>query len=250
MENQNFSFAFIADPQIGMNSPFGLNGPGSDGKRLEYAVKYINENDIDLALFGGDHINEPQSGEQLDVFMECLSNLKVPYYGIPGNHDQLHPNYKESIYFGRNAPNSFSVTHKGVFFLGLNASMLRRDFGEGPQQEEWDFMQNQFKQAPVNCTHRFVVMHWPLFNRHPEEEDTYWNMPNRKQLITFFKDHDVSCVLSGHWQQDIDANWNGVSLITSIGTSMPLQYPEELSFKVITVFEEGWLARRVSVESF
>ena len=85
-------------------------------------------------------------------------------------------------------------------------------------------------------------------NYYPGEAESYWNVSRRGKLIELFKRHGVSCVLSGHWQQDIDANWQGISLITSVGTSKTLQYPEELSFKVFTVFEGGWSARRVSVE--
>ncbi len=103
------------------------------------------------------------------------------------------------------------------------------------------------RHMPAVCEYRFVVMHWPLFNYHPREEDTNWNMPNRQKLIDLFRQHDVSCVLSGHWQQDIDARWHGISLVTSVGTCAPLQYPEELSFKVVTVFKDGWSARRVLV---
>ena len=72
-------------------------------------------------------------------------------------------------------------------------------------------------------------------------------MPNRDKLIDLLMKHEVSCVFTGHWQQDIDARWRGISLITSVGTSLPLQYPEELAFKIVTVFEDGWSVRRVSV---
>jgi hypothetical protein len=68
-------------------------------------------------------------------------------------------------------------------------------------------------------------------------------------VIALFQRHRVSCQISGHWHQDIDAVWHGISLLGSIGLSKPLQYPEERSFKVVTVFDDGWLARRVSVEN-
>ena len=58
MGNDVFSFAFIADPQIGMNSPSGLCGPGSDKERLDAAIAYVNEKEIDFVVFGGDQINE------------------------------------------------------------------------------------------------------------------------------------------------------------------------------------------------
>ena len=249
MDNTPFSFAFVTDPQIGMNSPQGLNGPGSDRGRLEFAIDFINTNGIDFTIFGGDHINSTDSDEELDIFLECVARLEVPHYGVTGNHDLSDPREDESIYTQRNAPDGFSFIHKNVFFYGLNASRLRGNWGEDLQREGWDELKGAFGSLGEDCTARFVVMHWPLFASHPCEEETYWNMQNRGELVDFFRENNVTCVLSGHWHQDIDAVWNGVRFSTSIGLSKPIQYPEETSFKVITVFEGGWSIRRVSVEN-
>ena len=246
-----FRFAFISDPQLGMDSPSGLRGPGSDKERLDSAIAYVNENEIDFVIFGGDQIHnadDENTDAQLDALEESLSSLTVPYYGVTGNHDQGDP-AKDWKYIERGLPVRFSLTHKNTFLVGINASWLRGDFGEDYQREEWEHLEAELSQVPAACAHRFVVMHWPLFNYHPNEENTYRNMPNREELIHLFKRHDVSCIFSGHWHQDIDARWHGISLVTSVGTSLPLQYPEELSFKVVTVFEDGWSLRRVSVES-
>ena len=251
MSEDVFSFAFIPDPQIGMNSPSGLCGPGSDKERLDRAIAYINENDVDFVVFGGDQINNASgdnTAPQLDVLQESLSALTVPYYGVIGNHEQGDP-AQSWEYIERGLPVRFSLSRGNTFLVGINSSWLRGDFGDKYLQQEWDYLENQFSQAPADCRHRFVVMHWPLFNYHPREADTYWNMPNRDKLIDLFKRHGVSCVLAGHWQQDMDARWHGISLIASVGTSLPLQYPEELSFKIVTVFEGGWSVRRVSVAS-
>ena len=245
-----FRFAFITDPQIGMNSPSGLRGPGSDKERLDFAVAYINANDVDFVVFGGDQIDSADSENtdaQLDALEESLSGLAVPYYGVIGNHEQGDPS-KSWKYVERGLPVRFSLVHKDTFLVGINSSWLRGGFGEKYMQDEWDYLEAEFSRAPADTKHRFVIMHWPLLNYHPREEVTYWNMPNREKLIDLFRQHRVSCILSGHWQQDIDARWRGISLITSVGTSLPLQYPEELSFKLVTVFEDGWSARRVSVE--
>lgn len=250
MSNDVFRFAFVTDPQLGMNSPSGLRGPGSDKERLDSAIDYINKNEIDFVVFGGDQIHEAD-GENtdtaLDALEESLSALAIPYYGVAGNHDQGDPaqNWK---YIERGFPVHFTMAHQNAFLVGINASWVRGDYGEPYQQKEWEYLEAAFAGVPVSCEHRFVVMHWPLYNYHPNEEDTYWNVPNREKLIDLFQEHGVSCVLSGHWHQDIDARWRGISLITSAGTSMPLQYPEERSFKIITVFEDGWSVRRVSVE--
>ena len=249
MSTDVFRFAFITDPQIGMNSPSGLYGAGSDKERLDRAIAYVNENEVDFVVFGGDQIHNAaghEADEQLAALTDSLSALAVPYYGVIGNHEQGAPSERWP-YIERGLPVRFSLVHKRMFMVGVNATWLRGDSEEECLQKEWDYLVAELSGAPADCTHRFVVMHWPLFNYHPLEEDTYWNMPNRKELIDLFKQQNVSCVLAGHWQQDIDARWGGISLVTSVGTSLPLQYPEELSFKVITVFEDGWSAQRVSV---
>jgi len=215
MSNDVFSFAFITDPQIGMNSPSGLHEPGSDKERLDRAIAYVNENAIDFVVFGGDQIHDTDTentDSQLDVLQESLSALTVPYYGVMGNHDQGDP-AQSWKYIERGLPVRFSFSHGNAFLVGINASWLRGDFGDDYLQKEWDYLETQFSQVPPDCEHRFVVMHWPLFNNHPREEETYWNMPNRDSLIDLFRKCEVSCVLTGHWHQDIDTRWHGISLI-------------------------------------
>ncbi|MDP7398451.1 MAG: metallophosphoesterase [Lentisphaeria bacterium] len=244
-----FSFAYITDPQIGMNSTWGVRGPGADRNRLNAAIEFINTNDVSLVIFGGDQIHSTcneRTAEQLDVFEECVATLDVPWYAVAGNHDQLAP-AESSPYVERGLALRFSMSHENASFIGLNASWLRGDFEEQCEDEEWAWLEKEFAAIPADCTHRFVISHWPLFSLHPGEEETYWNMPNRERVIELFKSNNVSCLLSGHWQQDIDANWHGIPLITSVGTSAPLQYPEELAFKVLTVFDDGWSCRRVAV---
>ena len=249
MSEDVFSFAFIADPQIGSNSPAGLRGPGSDKERLDRAISYINESEIDFAVLGGDQTgsaDEEGTDAQLDALEESLSALAIPCYGVVGNHDQGHPAQRWK-YIERGLPVRFSITHKNSFLVGINSSWIRGEYGETYLQEEWEYLEAELSGAPAACEHRFVVMHWPLFNCHPGEEETFSNMPNREKLIDLFGQHGVSCVLSGHFHQDVDACWRGISLISGVGTSMHLPCPQELSFKIVTVFQDGWSARRVSV---
>ncbi|MAE63509.1 MAG: hypothetical protein CMJ18_04495 [Phycisphaeraceae bacterium] len=247
MYDSRFDFAFITDPQIGMNSPSGLDGADSDRKRLEDAIRYVNENDIDFVIFGGDQINDPESTEQLEVFQQCLTQLTVPYYGVAGNHDQIDPSDGPSPYLQQVGMRRFAFSHKQAYFMGLDATCWRGDYGIDLQQNESKRFESMILQADAACAHRFLFMHWPLIVKHPDEEDTYWNMPNRREILASLKKHRISCVICGHWHQDIDADWEGMRLVGSIGTSRPIQYPEEPAFKVFTVFDGGWLARRVSV---
>jgi len=255
MSTEVFKFAFITDPQLGMNSPGGLESHGSDKERLDRAIAYVNDrkNEIQFVVFGGDQVNNfcdaEQEEKELLALESSLSTIAVPYYGVAGNHDVNLPG-AENKYVQRDLPVRFSLAHGNSFFVGINAVWLRGRFGEEHLAQEWEYMESQFAAAPADCKHLFVVMHWPLFIAHPAEEETYWNMPNRARIIDVFKKYNVSCALSGHFHQDIDARWHGISLITSIGVCASLQYAEERSFKVVTVFPDGWSAHRVSVEHF
>lgn len=240
-----FTFAFITDPQIGMASSNELETDDSARTRLDRAVDFVNAtDDVDFVIFGGDHVNHGESVEQRDVFLAGAARLKVPWYGVSGNHDQ------HEVYLTHEAtPNRFTLNHKGCFFVGFNATALRGDLEAAAQAEEWAYLRETMAAAPTDATHRFVIMHWPLFIQHPDEEECYWNMPNRHQLVQFFKESKITCVLSGHWHQDIDVTWQGIPLITSIGTCRQLQYPEETAFKLVAVFDDGFSVRRVSVET-
>jgi len=250
MSDSTFRFAFVTDPQIGMNSPSGLRGPGSDKERLDRAVAAINESNAEFVILGGDLIHNAKSeetDEQIDVLLESLAILNVPYHGVKGNHDAGDP-AEEWKYDTHGLPQGFNFQHKHARFIGADSMSLRGAFGEDRRTEELASLTSALADVPADCDHLFVVMHWPLMVSHPGEENDYWNMESRDALIDLFAKHKVSCVLTGHWHQDIDARWRGVSLITSVGTSLPLQYPEERSFKLITVFPDGWSAKRVSVE--
>ena len=126
MSNEVFSFAFITDPQIGMNSPSGLRGPASDKERLDRAIAYVNANGVDFVVLGGDQINnagDENTDSQLDVLQESLSALTIPYYGVIGNHEQGDP-AQDWKYIERGLPVRFSITHKNTFlvvFRGCNA---------------------------------------------------------------------------------------------------------------------------------
>lgn len=259
-QKEMFSFAFIADPQIGMESPLGLRGPRSDKERLDRAIEYVNNNEVAFVIFGGDQIHsvdDESTDAQLDVFEECVSKLTVPYYGVIGNHEQCDATLpieqcaptQSCKYVERGLPVRFSFSYGNASFVGINCLWLRGDFGNEYMQKELDYLETHFSKLPADCEHRFVVMHWPLFNSHPAEESTCWNMPNRTQLIDLFKKYKVTCVLSGHWHQDIAASWNGISFITSVGTSTFLHHPEEPSFKIFTVFSGGWSVQRIAVAS-
>ena len=244
-----FSFAYITDAQLGATC-FGLDRPGSASIYLERAIHYVNESNVDFIVLGGDQIHQGEGSladQQLDAFERIMAKSSVPFYGVIGNHEQVNPE-KGCKYIERGLPVRFTLSYENMYMVGLNCSWLRGEFGDKLQQKEQDFIETQLKKVPADCEHRFIVMHWPLFVLHPGEEDTYWNMPNRKSILNLFKKYNISCILAGHRHHDFNTKWGGINTIASIGTSAPSDYPEELAFKIVTVFKGGWSARRVSVE--
>lgn len=247
MSDKMFKFAFITDSQLGMNSPSGLRGPNSDKDRFDRAIAYVNGNDVEFVVLGGDQINDADgedTDEQLDILEESLGALTVPYYGVPGNHEQLTPG-ESCKYIERGLPVRFSLTHQNLYMVGINGSWLRGEYGDEYIEQEWEYLSTQLALAPADCNHRFVVMHWPLLDHFPVTEDDVRGMPNHARIIELYKAHGVTCVLSGHLHEDMDGRFHGVSMIASSGTADAIAGDE--SFKVITVFEDGWSVRRVAV---
>ena len=142
-----FRFAFIADPQIGMESPSGLDGPRSDKERLDRAIEYVNNSEVAFVIFGGDQIHsadDESTDAQLDVFGECLSKLTIPYYGVIGNHEQADANLpmakyvpmQSCKYIDRGLPVRFSFSYRNASFVGINCLWVRGDFGNEYMQKE------------------------------------------------------------------------------------------------------------------
>lgn len=53
-------------------------------------MKYANENEMDMVLFGGDIIDFP-SEENLNILAKNLESLEMPYVYALGNHDWTYP---------------------------------------------------------------------------------------------------------------------------------------------------------------
>ena len=154
-----FTFAFLTDPQLGMNSPSGLDAPDSDKARLCAAVGMINESDAEFVILGGDQIHggydvledEQAVEEQPDAVESALSGLNVPYYSVPGNHD-FGRETDPRPYTDRGFPMRFTMQHKGVAFVEFSAVFLKGDHGRDRQEEEWSALRQAFAEIPADCT--------------------------------------------------------------------------------------------------
>jgi 3',5'-cyclic AMP phosphodiesterase CpdA len=80
-----FRFAFLSDTHIGSPN-------GSAEEDLRRSVRDINAmSDIAFVVLTGD-ITELGTNEELKLAKQVLDSLDVPWYIIPGNHDNSRAN--------------------------------------------------------------------------------------------------------------------------------------------------------------
>ena len=75
------------------------------------------------------------------------------------------------------------------------------------------------KQSPV-----FIVGHYPLFLKQPDEKEAYANLPpeRRKQLLALFEQHGVVAMLTGHTHKVIVNDHHGIQLVTGPPRARPM----------------------------
>ena len=95
-----------------------------------------------------------------------------------------------------------------------------------------------------------MLIHAPLFIEDPQTPTALWYSDEiRQRLLSVLKRYHVTCVLGGHTHEDREANWHGITMVTSIGTANGYACPQECSFRVFRLFTDGWSVVRIPVES-
>ena len=206
-----FTFVQVCDPQLGWG--FGYQ---NDVNSLKQAVSHINGLKPDLVVFCGDLVDNFNDNSVAD-FLQIRSGLTMPSYCAPGNHDVGNEptvsrlnRYRQAI-----GDDYFSFEHKGYTFVIANTQLWKAPVvGESEKHDAW-FKQTlaaaRDKNSPV-----FVVQHYPLYLKDPNEGEEYSNLPpaKRSELLALFEDSGVVAVLSGHRHQLIINEYKGIQLVT------------------------------------
>jgi hypothetical protein len=127
------SFRFVV-----IGNPVGHADQKADLEAKKTGVDFLNRSGADLVICTGD--SNPQWNEL------CRTDLKVPLYNIPGNHDSRD--------FTRTwGAMRFSFVHKGVHFIGVD------DQTPGVWAEQVQWIKNEIASKPARW--RFVFKHEP-----------------------------------------------------------------------------------------
>ncbi len=211
-----FSFAQIADPQLGWGY-----GYDNDVKSLKQAVRLVNALNVDFVVICGDMVNSFNDQPVAD-FKAIKSGFSVPSYPAPGNHDVGNTPTVSSLdrYRAAMGADYYSFEHKGYTFVIVDTSLWKAPLaGESEKQDAWlgqTLTAAHDKNSPV-----FVVGHYPLYLTKPDDAEEYYNLPvaKRSELLALYQGSGVVAVLGGHKHELVINDYNGIQLVNSEATS-------------------------------
>ena len=181
----------------------------------------INELDCDFVIICGDLVHRASDSSYADL-LGIIGKLEMPCYLVAGNHDVGNtPNDTTLAYYRENlGKDYYSFEHGGYAFVVSNTQLWQTHIGkESDLHDRWFrgvMSRNDKLQSPV-----IVIGHHPLFVKHADEEEAYFNLPplKRQELLDQFIQHGVVAYLSGHRHKLLLNSYNGIQLVTGESTS-------------------------------
>jgi Icc protein len=215
-------FAQISDSHIGFDKPANTDVTAT----LRAAVAKIKAAPEPPAfvLHTGDltHLSKP--GE-FDTLQQVLSELSVPVFYVPGEHDVLGDDgksYLERFGKGTQGAGWHSFDQGGVHFIGLvNVVNLKAGgLGSlGDEQLEW--LENDVKRLS-SSTPIVVFAHIPLWSVYPAWG---WGTDDSERALSYLKRFGSVSVLNGHIHQVMQKVEGHISFHTAMSTAFPQPAP-------------------------
>lgn len=214
-EKQPFSFVQMCDTQLGMG------GYEHDVLTFKQAVKQINGLPVDFVVICGDLVQKADDQSFAD-FNEIKGTFTLPCYCAPGNHDVGNAPTKASLanYREKIGKDYYSVEHKGYTIVVANTQLWKGPLeGESEAHDAW--FKKTLEEAKAKNSPAFVVVHYPLFLKDIEEEESYYNLSieKRKEIFALCKENGVVAFLAGHTHKQISNEKDGILLVNGETTS-------------------------------
>ena len=197
----------------------------ADRQRCDRVRETIAAIGPDLIINTGDVSSDGMlQPEMFDGLKAWQSEMGVPVYTVPGNHDVGNSLGEEKPVvcdafidrYLQTFDDRFSVNHQGWRFIGINSMLLGSGLDRETDQLEWFIAELDLAQAAGELVS--VWMHMPLFLQNPDEVVTggsaYWipDPPVRDKWIAELDRACVRLVGSGHchWYAStraMDVDW-------------------------------------------
>ena len=213
-ETKQFTFVQLCDTQL------GFGGYEHDVESFKQAVKQINTLKPDFVVICGDLVDGSDDKSFAD-FNKIKAGFNLPCHCAPGNHDVGKPTHI-SLKRYRNVigKDYYSFKHKGYTFVITNTQLWKGQLkDESEKHNAW--VRDTLQKAKQDRSSVFIVGHYPLYLKTPEEEEQYYNLPfkTRQELLTLYKQSGVVAVLAGHTHRTIINNYKGIQLVNGEVTS-------------------------------
>jgi serine/threonine-protein phosphatase CPPED1 len=213
--NRQFTFVQMCDTQLGMG------GYEHDKATFKQAVRQINNLDPDFVVICGDLVHWANDSSFND-FNNIKAGFNMPCHCAPGNHDVENTPSDTSLVKYRKAigEDYFSFKNKGHAFIVCNTQLWKV-----PTENESDKHDLWFKETLAetggNKNPTFIVGHYPLFVKEPNEKENYYSLSleKRAEILVLLEQNNVAAWLAGHTHKRIVNSYNGIQLVNGETTS-------------------------------
>ena len=209
-------FVQISDSHIGFDKPANTDVTGT----LRAAIAKIKAESEPPAfvLHTGDLTHLSKDAE-FDTLQSVLSELSIPVFYVPGEHDVLEDDGKRYLErFGKGTLGSgwYSFDKDGVHFIGLVNVVNLKAGGLGTlgnEQLEWleKDVQRLSSSTPI-----VVFAHIPLWSVYPEWG---WGTDDSERALSYLKRFGSVSVLNGHIHQVMQKEEGHVTFHTAMSTA-------------------------------
>ncbi|HWQ93466.1 MAG TPA: metallophosphoesterase, partial [Clostridia bacterium] len=186
----SFRFAWLSDTHVGSHTA---------ADDLRASVRDINSlTGLTFVVISGD-VTEYGSREQFTLAKSILSELRIPYHIIPGNHDTKWSESGATDFPRLWKEDRFYFEHGGYVFVGLHQGPLMK-MGDGhwaPQDVRW--LERTLKRTKRGQPIIFIT-HYPIDD----------GIANWFVVLDLLKQYNVQAVLCGHGHANRKMSFEGV----------------------------------------
>jgi 3',5'-cyclic-AMP phosphodiesterase len=215
-------FVQISDSHIGFDKPANTDVTAT----LRAAIEKIKSEPEPPAfvLHTGDLTHLSRASE-FDTLQQVLSELSVPVFYVPGEHDVLEDDgkgYLERFGKGTLGAGWHSFDKGGVHFIGLVNVVNLKAGGLGTLgSEQLEWLESDVKRLS-SSTPVVVFAHIPLWSIYP---DWGWGTDDSERALSYLKRFGSVSVLNGHIHQVMQKVEGHVTFHTAMSTAFPQPAP-------------------------
>jgi plastocyanin len=215
-------FVQISDSHIGFNKAANTDVTATLREAIG-KIKAIPEPPA-FVLHTGDLTHLSREAE-FDTLQQVLSELSVPVFYVPGEHDVLEDDGKSYLdRFGKGTRGAgwHSFDHSGVHFIGLVNVVNLKAGGLGTLgDEQLEWLEDDVKRLKTS-TPIVVFAHIPLWSVYPEWG---WGTDDAERALAYLKRFGSVSVLNGHIHQVMQKVEGNVTFHTAMSTAFPQPAP-------------------------